>query len=247
MTKPCTKLLFLLASAVLVFAVPANATTIFEYSGSGDPTAQGWSEGVGAGGGTSAGPVGGESAWFVEDSSTAGASTLTYGQNPTAGNNVDAATNGWSLTTRLKMITGTVGIHNSIFTDYIDGSTQWVMDFDVAPDGDPVVYLGFGAGRPSFEVDGGAGQYHTYSLVFDPIAGSADLFVDGIERISDHGGIAAAASRVAWGAGASNATGRANFESVTFDINAAEIPEPGALAIYGLGLVGLGFARRRTR
>jgi hypothetical protein len=143
------------------------------------------------------------------------------------------------------MVTGTVGFLNSIFADYVDGSTQWLMSFDVAPDGDPVVYLGFGSGQPSFEVDGGAGQYHTYSLVFDPLAGSVDLFVGGVERLSYYGGTAVATSSVNWGAGVSNGTGQANFESVSFDINLAEIPEPGTLLILGLGLAALDITCRR--
>ena len=98
-----------------------------------------------------------------------------------------------------------------------------------------------------FEIDGGAGDYHDYSLVYDPIAGSADLFVDGIERISDYTGTPIAFSRVAWGAGADNGTGEANFQSVTFETDSVAVSEPGALIVFAAGLAGLGVLRRRAR
>ena len=235
----------IISAAFLMFVAQANSATIFEYTGSGDPTGQGWS--AFGGSGTSSGPVGPENAWNVNDSSLAVGSTLFYSQTPTAGNQADGASNGWSLSTRLKMVTGNPSGLNTIFVDYIDGATQWLMFFSTSLDGDTIVSAQTASGPfDSFEVNGSAGQYNDYSMVFDPLSGTADLFVDGVEQISNYGGISQAFSRVAWGAGADNGTGEANFESVTFDVASAVVPEPGTLLIFGLGLIGLGLTRHRV-
>jgi len=38
-------------------------------------------------------------------------------------------------------------------------------------------------GGPSYTVSGSG--YHLYELIFDPAAGSANLFIDGVQVISD--------------------------------------------------------------
>ena len=56
-------------------------------------------------------------------------------------------------------------------------------------------------------LEGGGFGYHLYELTFAPVAGSADLFIDGVERLSDYVGPATATSRVLWGADTSFDTG----------------------------------------
>lgn len=39
-----------------------------------------------------------------------------------------------------------------------------------------------------YTVTGGADQYNTYDMVYDPVTGTVDVFVNGVERISDYPG-----------------------------------------------------------
>ena len=73
--------------------------------------------------------------------------------------------------------------------------------------------------------------YHVFSLVYDPVAGSADLFVDGVERLSDYTGNSVAAQLVEWGTGSSGTNGSANFNLVKFSIAR---PLPSWRLLHGL-------------
>ncbi len=70
----------------------------------------------------------------------------------------------------------------------------------------------------TYTVEGGAGSYHDYDLVYDPVAGSADLFVDGVEVLSDYMGFPRDLNRVLWGAGQSSSTGHAYWNKAWFGI-----------------------------
>jgi len=245
-------IVFFVVSIFFVCSGQLHADTIlFDHSGSNDPTSEGWAHNVGPGGSTSSGPVIndlglGTNAWYLEDTSVTLHTWETYSQTPSGVQVANASLYGWTLSTTLRMVSGTTGVHNSMFVDYIDGATQWSMAFDVAPDGDPIIDFGdpfFGTFFGSYTVEGGAGTYHTYSLQYDPVAGSADLFVDGIERISDYTGVSVATTRVSFGAGASNGTGRAHYNSVQFSV----APEPASLLLMAMGAVAfLGTFKRAT-
>ena len=72
---------------------------------------------------------------------------------------------------------------------------------------------------------------------FDPLSGTADLFVDGIERISDYGGntINTGSSLVQFGAAQSNSAGHGHYNLVQF----STVPEPSSTVLF---LVGSMFA-----
>ena len=118
------------------------------------------------------------------------------------------------------------------------------MEFLQAGDGDPIVRLRTnisGNVGIEFEVEGAAGTYNDYDLVFDPGSGTADLFINNVEQISDYSGAAfASATRVVFGAGRSPGLGEGRYQSVDFSV----VPEPGTAALLGLGLLGIGFRRR---
>ena len=56
--------------------------------------------------------------------------------------------------------------------------------------------------------------YHLFELIFDPEAGHADVFVDGVVLVSDNIGAPLALTRVAWGANDSNGTGQGNYNLI---------------------------------
>jgi hypothetical protein len=226
-----------------------NGAIEFQHTGNTDPTAGGWTHVIGGGGFVSTGPVTndlalGIDAWFVEDTGTGSNTAESYSQTPSGGQIAEASSKGWALTMNLRMVTGTTGSFFGMFVDYIDGTTQWALTFDVDANGDPVVRTIDGASNPTHTLVGAGSTYHTYSLRFDPLAGSADLFVDGVEQISNYTGNSIALTRVAWGAAGSNATGRGHFQSVEWEI----IPEPTTLVIWSLlATLGLSFGWRRRR
>lgn len=236
---------------VAAWAVTAQAGMIFSHNGAVDPTTEGWEHYVGSGGGTSSGPVYndlglGIDAWFVKDTSADLYTTEGYLQQPTAGQLSAVLSNGWTLSATLRVLEHSTGYYTAgLYTTFRDGANDWVMWFDMQADGDPIVWFDVGPnGDPAYVLEGAGSTYHTYSLVYDPVSGSADLFVDGVERVSNHIGAASDEVNVQWGAGASNATALGHFNAVSF----SAVPEPTSLVMFaGLGIIGLVAARMRKR
>jgi large repetitive protein len=225
-----------LVSLFLVSA--AQAIPVFTHVGATNPTTEGWAA-IGLGFSVTTGPLTpdpgtGTDAWSVVDPSTAGGSVRLYEQVPTAATHSMAASQGWSLSTEARFLQTGTGTFPAMNLEYATGSTRYVLAFDREDiTGNPIVQLvdvatGAGYIGPTFTLVGaGDGGYHTYDLIYDPTAMSADLFVDGIERLSDYTGFAGAIDRVVWGAGASDGTGQGHFSSVVFSVgpNSNGVPE----------------------
>ena len=80
--------------------------------------------------------------------------------------------------------------------------------------------------------------------MYDPDTGTADLFVDGVEKVSNFAGRDNSSydlNRILWGANGSASTGHANYNLIELEI----LPEPASLAILAAG--GLLVLRRRRR
>jgi len=221
----------------------AFGVLVASHSGQADPVTEGWTASAGSPpSGISVGAItndggSGFDAWFVDDNSTGGGSSFFYSQTPTAAQLSQASTQGWKLTARLRVtdIDDSPGT-GSVFVQYGNGTTVFDMVFGSDSDGDPIVVLDDGTVSggeiqgPSFTSEGSGGGYHLYELAFDATENSADLFVDGVERISDFTGFSFAVPRVAFGGGSSADTGQGNYNLVQF----TAIPEPSAFLFGGL-------------
>jgi len=203
---------------------------------------------VGPGPGTSAAAItddigSGFDAWSITDTLTSNGSFLGYSQTPTGDQNLRAATLGWTLRSRLRVANDgdSVSNHGSVAMDYINGSTQFVMAFGSESDGDPIVSLPNDPGDQfagaTYTLQGAGSSYNLFELVFDPNENSADLFVNGIERISDYEGVAISANRVSFGALSSFDTGQGNYNLVEWEIGS--VPEPSSVVLVLLGSITL--------
>ena len=215
-------------ASVFALVSGARGQTIFEHLGNTDPTTEGWTQAGPTVSGISAGPLTNDSgfdAWFVDDNSTVQGSSLLYSQVPTDSQIAQASAVGWTLRIRLRVVDVSDGVDSSVVAEYANGTRRYTIDWGSDSDGDPIILLATDSSEgvftgPSFTLEGTGGGYHLYELVFDAVAGTADLFVDGIERISDYAGhtinVAGAGKRVIWGGGQSSTIGHGNYNFVEF-------------------------------
>jgi hypothetical protein len=220
----------------LTMAAPAYAQPFvmhFEHVGTNDPKgAEGWTAlgEVGSEFGAIS-DIGGVPAWFADDNSASGPSGAFYTHTPSPEQITQAASFGWKLSAWVRVVdvpdaTGP-NLASVIPFLFRDGSVSWQLHLGTEADGDPIIELFTGE---SFTLQGGGSGYHFYELVFDPLSGTADVFLNGIEVLSDLSPFAfASAPMVGWGNGSTMDTGQGNFNLVRFEVGTAPgVPAMGA-------------------
>ncbi len=238
------------------FASVTQGEVLYEHTGNTDPATEGWI--VSNNSNLEAGPVTndqGFDAWFVRDNSTT-ASNFIH-QIPTLEQTQEAWAKGWALRARLRVVESLEqNAGGLVFVEYnslLPGNLRrFSLAFVNETDGDTTVVAYNGSNDifngvltgPRFTLEGSNGGYHLYEWVFDPTTATADLFVDGVERISDWAGhqrsVNVVSSRVGWGSGGSISLGEANYNFIQFEI----VPEPTTLGIFTVG--GVFLLRRRV-
>jgi hypothetical protein len=155
---------------------------------------------------------------------------------------------GWTASLRARVTEGAPAL-NVAFANLDTGTRRFDINLGLNPLGDTFVRLntavpglGVPIPGPTFTLTGSGSTYHLFQLVYDPVSQSADLFVDGVERISDYLGHTDFVEDRGfyWGV-ALGAHGRFNLARLETGQGLVAVPEPSArllLAAGGLGLLG---------
>lgn len=245
---------FILGIAAIAASVSCHSSFggIIQYSANANPTSvdgylteagtQNWAASI-AGPATGVGiNDGGTPAWEINNSADAGTEEF-YTMFPTPADLTAGSTLGWKLSANVRVPTSNMGATAAMTVSFGDATTRWAMDLGSDADGDPRVRLNWGGGGPLYTLEGaGSGSYHLFELVYNPVSDNADLFIDGVERISDWAGEAAGnfdLSRVVFGDRVSNA-GHARYNLVRWE----SVPEPGT-GLVAIGSIMLFSMRRR--
>jgi hypothetical protein len=229
-------------------AATSHAALLAQHVGNVDPTTEGWIETPNTGGTIDVFPIddNGVLAWSVDDQSMVAGSTYTYHQDIADDQIADGNNFGWELTLGLRLLWSEETDDGTIFAGYRDGTTAWQMNFGFDGDENTVVKLFTDISGPilgpTFTVPADE-MHHLYSLKYDPLNGTADFFVDGIQQISDYIGYATTDKHIIFGAGQVPTQGVGKFNLVALNT----VPEPSTWVLAVMGACALLFARRRRK
>ncbi len=157
---------------------------------------------------------------------------------------------GWNVNVRLRVVDVNDAPDFAVSVHFSVGSTRYDMTFGSTLQADPIVmlvtaYEGNGLNPTGITyTDTGAGPgYHDYKMAYDPVAGGADLFIDGVKRISNYQGNPNVDNtpRVFFGAAGNQGIGTGYYNRIS-----VEVPEPGCASLMLMGALGLLRRRRRS-
>ena len=200
--------------------IVGGGTTARAHQGATDPVIEGFANNGVSSGTPAIGDGGpGIDAWRVLSTTF---ETGFYASAMTTSETQQAVTNGWRLTARMRVESGLANVNADL------GGFGRRFDIHLRRDanGDTVVRLTTSVTPFSgmdFTLAGSGSSYHTYELVFDPVSQSADLFIDGVERLSDYIGhtqFQGATGSLLFGAGAFGGQNGIGYHSLArLDLN----------------------------
>ena len=227
------QLLFI--SLILALSLGSTAWAgelVAQHEGAADPLAEGWSP-FRQDNNFSVGPIiddvtesGTYDAWQIADE----------GGNDGAGYSTDVSTRaidafskGFTLSVLLRII-GEPGGGGPVTVSVNFDENRFNLAF-AQTDGTPTVTVQSGE---SYTLEDTTEDYHLYEMVYDPLGATADLFVDGVERISDQSAAQAGFMNgfLVIGSTAGGGAGEAYYSQVKLEIGpptprkAARLPSP---------------------
>ncbi len=232
----------------LLMTTGARAAVVFSHSGNNDPASEGFTLTTAANSDAALTPVAndqGYDAWQIADTTTASFDSSTYNATPSAANHTAAATDGFVLRARIRALAGGAVSGNAV--EYAGDGTnlnvRYLLNVVVDTDGTAIVTVNVN-GTTTF--DTGSTGYVLYELVYDPGTNNADLYIDGVEQVSDIAPLASLnLNRFYFGDNQSDVLSSANYNLAEFQTGQKLIPEPASLALLGLGTL-IAVRRRRA-
>lgn len=204
-----------LLSLLAVSSLSAQ-TVLFSHYGFTGPGIEGWVVEAGPASegqvfvGPYPDPVGPTDAFVINDASSAPGATWRYREPLSPDALAVAQSVGWTLRVEVRVHASSDPVDFATAAEVVTGARRHLLRFGSDAAGNALVRLDDG---PTVTAAGSG--YHLYELVFDPGTATADLFVDGVERISDGVGLVDATDpRVAWGSLEDVSVGRGNWSLV---------------------------------
>ncbi len=233
-----------------LWARESHAGSFALHQGANDPTTEGFSF-ESLFGPSSVGPVSndmGYNAWNI--TALSDGTQAYYIQNFTAAQNHELATEGFTMTLLARVPGGPMNSPGANFYPSVDDTVDFGNGrrFDLAlglnTNGDTVAYLAtsyagnggghFHIGGPSYTLAGSGTGYQLYELVYDATTMTADLYIDGVDRISGYQGETQFPDAGGAHFGSDNA-GQGNTS--LFEVQSGTIPEPQALTLAAIAVV----------
>ncbi|MCF7837421.1 MAG: PEP-CTERM sorting domain-containing protein [Candidatus Marinimicrobia bacterium] len=165
-----------------------------------------------------------------------------YNYIPTAAD-YTALEAGFKVSVNVRIPTADVPLDFQPVVEYAGNNLRYYIVFGSNASGEQMIQVNTANTAGSYTVSGGTiNDFALTELVYDPVAGNADLFVNGTERISNINPISSTLKRFYWGSNAPGASGAGHFNLVSLEV----VPEPTSFILVLLA-GGLMLARRRSK